>query len=113
MEIEYKILNLFRTKQYDECNKLLSEQHNNRMLDFIRMRVQTLLAKIAGDGYDEVTYDDRCDEICSTAVAKTPRPGTSFQKGLPKSSLIASSTIVSKNINFPIIQKYQISINKC
>lgn len=83
MEIEYKILNLYKTKQYDECLRLCEvtlQEKDDRMIEFIRMRAMTILAKVAGNGYEEVEYFPRQDTLTSTAVAKTPRPGTSFLK---------------------------------
>ncbi|CAG9785572.1 unnamed protein product [Diatraea saccharalis] len=35
-------------------------------------------AKIAGNGYEEVDYLPQQDDLLSTAIAKTPRPGTTF-----------------------------------
>lgn len=83
MEIEYKILNLYKTKQFDECLKLCEialQDKDDRMIEFIRMRAMTIQAKIVGNGYEEVEYYPQQDELVSTAVAKTPRPGTSFQR---------------------------------
>ncbi|KAJ2942648.1 hypothetical protein O0L34_g2117 [Tuta absoluta] len=83
MDIDYRILNLYRTKQYDECLKLCSTvlcERSDRMLEFIRMRVMTIQAKIAGNGYEEVEYAPQQDGLTDTGVAKTPRPGTTFQR---------------------------------
>lgn len=83
MDVEYRILNLFKTKQYDDCLKLCAnalQYKDDRMIDFIRMRSMTIQAKVAGNGYDEVSYFPNQDELTATAVAKTPRPGTSFQQ---------------------------------
>lgn len=83
MEIEYRILNLYKTKQYDECLKFCEkalQEKDDRMIEFIRMRSMTIQAKVVGNGYEEVEYYPQQDELMSTAVAKTPRPGTSFQR---------------------------------
>lgn len=83
MEIEYRILNLYKTKQFDECLKLCEvalQEKEDRMIEFIRMRAMTIQAKIVGNGYEEVEYYPQQDELMPTAVAKTPRPGTSFQR---------------------------------
>ncbi|KOB77431.1 Uncharacterized protein OBRU01_02765, partial [Operophtera brumata] len=83
MEIDYKILNLYKTKQYDECLKLCAvalHEKDDRMVEFIRMRAMSIQAKLAGNGYEEVEYFPQQDSLTSTAVAKTPRPGTSFQR---------------------------------
>lgn len=81
MEIEYRILNLYKTKQFDECLKLCDtalRSKDDRMIEFIRMRAMTIQAKVVGNGYEEVEYYPQQDDLISTAVAKTPRPGTSF-----------------------------------
>lgn len=82
MEVEYRILNLFKSKQYDECIKLCSVALQNRsdqMIEFLQMRAMTIQTKIAGNGYEEVEYyPQQDDDYVSTAVAKTPRAGTSF-----------------------------------
>ncbi|XP_049868530.1 tetratricopeptide repeat protein 8 [Pectinophora gossypiella] len=83
MEIDYRILNLYRTKQYDDCLKLCVlalQEKSDRMIELIQIRVMTIQAKIAGNGYEEVDYFPQQDELASTAVAKTPRPGTTFQR---------------------------------
>lgn len=83
MEIDYRILNLYKTKQYDECLKLCAvalKDRNDRMIEFIQMRAMTIQAKIAGNGYEEVEYFPQQDELSSTSIAKTPRPGTTFQR---------------------------------
>lgn len=89
MEIDYKILNLYKTKQYDECLKLCAvalHEKDDRMVEFIRMRAMTIQAKLAGNGYEEVEYFPQQDSLTSTAVAKTPRPGTSFQRQVSKTA---------------------------
>ncbi|GBP22785.1 hypothetical protein EVAR_13576_1 [Eumeta japonica] len=81
MELEYRILNLYKTRQYDKCLQLCSEfLHNrqDRMIEFIQMRALTVQAKVAGFGYEEVDYDLPQNDLMSTAIAKTPRPGTTF-----------------------------------
>lgn len=83
MEIDYRILNLYKTKQYDECLKLCAlalNDKSDRMIEFIQMRAMTIQAKIAGNGYEEVEYFPQQDELTSTSIAKTPRPGTTFQR---------------------------------
>lgn len=85
MEIpdDYKILYLYKIKQYDECLKLCEEvlkDKNDRMIEFIRMRAMTIQVKVAANAYDEVDYFTYQDELTSTAVAKTPRPGTTFDR---------------------------------
>lgn len=83
METDKVILNLYKTKQYDACLKLCEtalEKKDDRMVEFIRMRAMTIQAKIAGNGYEEVEYCPQQDTLMSTAIAKTPRPGTSFQR---------------------------------
>lgn len=85
---DYKILNLYRTRQFDKCLKvceLVLQDKNDRMLEYIRMRAMTIQAKIAGNAYEEVCLYTQPDDLISTAVAKTPRPGTSIQK-ITKSS---------------------------
>lgn len=52
------------------------------MIEFIQMRAMTIQAKIAGNGYEEVDYFPQQDELAATAIAKTPRPGTSFQRAV-------------------------------
>lgn len=83
METEYRILNLYKTRQYNKC-LILSESalrgKNNRLLEFVCMRAVTIQAKIAINGYEEVDYYSEQNELSSTAVARTPRPGTSFQR---------------------------------
>ena len=84
MEIEYRILNLYKTKQFDECLKLCEtalQEKDDRMIEFIRMRAMTIQAKVVGNGYEEVEYYPQQDDLTSTGVAKTPRPGTAFQRG--------------------------------
>lgn len=96
MDPIYRILNLYKTKQYDECLKLCSETNDNehtRMIEFIRMRVETIQAKIASNAYEEVGYGAVNDDLVTTAVAKTPRPGTTFQKTTVKSSNVLSSHV--------------------
>lgn len=81
MEDEYRVLNLYKTKQYDDCIKLCynSLQHrSDKMIEFIQMRAMSVQAKIAGNGYEEVEYFPKQDDYAATAVAKTPRAGTSF-----------------------------------
>lgn len=83
MEIDYKILNLYKTKQYDDCLKLCAlalKDKSDRMIEFIQMRAMTIQAKVAGNGYEEVEYFPQQDELISTSIAKTPRPGTTFQR---------------------------------
>ncbi|XP_050674001.1 tetratricopeptide repeat protein 8-like [Leptidea sinapis] len=88
MEIEYRLINLYKTKQYDACLKLYeSALHdknvtsNNKLMEFIRMRIMTIQTKLAGNGYEEVEYyNPQSNELSDTGVAKTPRPGTSFQR---------------------------------
>lgn len=83
MELEYRILNLYRSRQYDECIKLCDialQDTGDRMIEFVRMRSMTVQAKVAGNGYEEVEYFPQQDELAPTAVAKTPRMGTSFQR---------------------------------
>ncbi|XP_050347214.1 tetratricopeptide repeat protein 8 [Nymphalis io] len=78
---EYKILNLYVTRQYNECLILCNtalKNESNRMIEFIRMRAMTVLAKIAGNGYEEVNYFPQLNDWATTSVAKTPRPGTTF-----------------------------------
>lgn len=85
MEIEYKILNLYKTKQFDECLNLCAialQDKSDRMIEFIRMRAMTIQAKVVGNGYEEVEYYPQQDDLLSTAIAKTPRPGTSFQRDI-------------------------------
>nr|XP_034827060.1 tetratricopeptide repeat protein 8 [Maniola hyperantus] len=87
MEVEpdYKILNLYKTREYDKCIKLCDvvlQNKSDRMIEFIRMRAMTIQAKIAGNGYEEVNYFPPQDDLASTIVAKTPRPGTSFQRAI-------------------------------
>lgn len=89
MKADYKILNLYKTKQYDQCLKLCAvalQEKDDRMIEFIRMRAMTIQAKIAGNGYEEVEYFPQQDSLISTAVAKTPRPGTSFQRQVSKTA---------------------------
>lgn len=83
MEIDYRILNLYKTKQYDECLKLCVvalKDKSDRMIEFIQMRAMTIQAKTAGNGYEEVEYFPQQDDLISTSIAKTPRPGTTFQR---------------------------------
>ncbi|XP_045485470.1 tetratricopeptide repeat protein 8 [Pieris rapae] len=83
MEIEYRILNLYKTKQYHRCIKLsenVTKNVNNKFVEFIRMRAMTVQAKIAGNGYEEVEFYAHNDDLINTGIAKTSRPGTSFQR---------------------------------
>nr|XP_026492981.1 tetratricopeptide repeat protein 8 [Vanessa tameamea] len=83
IDVDYKILNLYVTRQYNECLILCNtalKNESNRMIEFIRMRAMTILAKIAGNGYEEVNYFPQLDDWATTSVAKTPRPGTTFQR---------------------------------
>ncbi|XP_063538345.1 tetratricopeptide repeat protein 8 isoform X1 [Cydia strobilella] len=92
MDIDYRIINLYKTKQYTECLSLCAtalQGKDDRMLEFIQMRAMTIQAKIAGNGYEEVDYVPQQDELTSTAVAKTPRPGTSFQRSARTAQNIA------------------------
>lgn len=88
MAIEYKVLNLYKTKHYDEClilcEKALRDKED-RMIEFIRMRVMTINAKFVGNAYEEVEYFPQQDDFVCTGVAKTPRPGTSFQREIKSS----------------------------
>lgn len=96
--MEYKILNLYKTRQYDKCLKLCDivlQEKTDRMLEYIRMRAMTIQAKIAGNGYEEVNYYPQRDELTSTTVAKTPRPGTSFQRNVKTAQVNAN--LVSKS----------------
>ncbi|XP_032515318.2 tetratricopeptide repeat protein 8 [Danaus plexippus] len=91
--MEYKILNLYKTRQYDKCLKLCDivlQEKTDRMLEYIRMRAMTIQAKIAGNGYEEVNYYPQRDELTSTTVAKTPRPGTSFQRNVKTAQVDAN-----------------------
>lgn len=81
MEDDYRVINLYKTKQYDECIKLCHmtlQLRNDKMIEFIQMRVMSIQAKIAGNGYEEVDYFPQQEDFTSTAVSKTPRLGTSF-----------------------------------
>ncbi|KAG6464732.1 hypothetical protein O3G_MSEX014691 [Manduca sexta] len=83
MDIEYRILNLYSNKQYDECLKLCIfalQDKDDRTIEFVQMRVMTIQAKIAGNGYEEVEYYQQNDDFNSVGIAKTPRVGTSFQR---------------------------------
>lgn len=83
MSDDYRILFFYKTKQYDECLKLCDEAlkfKRDRMIEFVQMRAMTLQVKMTGNGYEEVDYFSHKDDIVPTAVAKTPRPGTSFNK---------------------------------
>ncbi|KAF9418694.1 hypothetical protein HW555_004522 [Spodoptera exigua] len=94
MEIEYRILNLYKTKQFDECLRLCDtalRSKDDRMIEFVRMRAMTIQAKIVGNGYEEVEYYPQQDDLISTAVAKTPRPGTSFLRDTKTSRNIETS----------------------
>jgi hypothetical protein len=74
MEDDYRILNLYKTKQYDECVTLCNnilQQKNNKIIQFIQMRTMAIQAKIAGNGYEESEYLPQHDDLISTAVAKT------------------------------------------
>ncbi|XP_063823010.1 tetratricopeptide repeat protein 8 [Ostrinia nubilalis] len=103
MDIEYKVLNLFRTKQYDECIKLCYVTLQNRsdqMIEFIQMRAMTIQTKIAGNGYEEVDYyPQQDDDYFTTAVARTPRVGTAFlreSKTAQQFNKTASATATSR-----------------
>ncbi|XP_014362470.2 tetratricopeptide repeat protein 8 [Papilio machaon] len=100
MEIpeDYKILHLYKTKQYDVCLKLCEEvlkHKNDRMIEFIRIRAMTIQVKVAANSYDEVDYLSYRDELAPTAVAKTPRPGTTFDRQIRT----AHQTSTSKRVN--------------
>ncbi|CAG4971366.1 unnamed protein product [Parnassius apollo] len=93
---DYKILYLYRTKQYEEClqlcDKVLKDK-SDRMVEFIRMRAMTSQVKVAGNGYEEVDYFPYQDSLTSTALAKTPRPGTSFDKKITTAHLTQSNAM--------------------
>lgn len=96
MDVEYKILNLYKTKQFDECLNLCNialQEKNDRMIEFIRMRAMTIQAKIVGNGYEEVEYYPQQDDLVSTAVAKTPRAGTSFQRDINTSHNLGTAQV--------------------
>ncbi|CAG4948710.1 unnamed protein product [Colias eurytheme] len=82
MEVEYRIINLYKNKQYDECIQLCqnASQTSNKVIDFVHLRALTIQAKIAGNAYEEVEYYPVQEDLINTAVAKTPRPGTTFQR---------------------------------
>ncbi|CAH0406990.1 unnamed protein product [Chilo suppressalis] len=95
MEDEYRILNLYKSKQYDECIKLCSSllfRRHDRMVEFVQMRAMSIQAKIIGNGYEEVEYSLQNDDLLSTAVAKTPRPGTTFVK-TPRTNMQSKSAM--------------------
>lgn len=96
MGIDYKILNLYTTRQYDKClilcNTVLKDK-SHRMIELIRMRAMTIQAKIAGNGYEEVNYFPQVDDWTTTAVAKTPRPGTSFQRAVKTAHNVSTSKV--------------------
>ncbi|XP_063365887.1 tetratricopeptide repeat protein 8 isoform X1 [Cydia amplana] len=99
MDIDYRIINLYKTKQYTECLTLCAtalQGKDDRMLEFIQMRAMTIQAKVAGNGYEEVEYVPQQDELTSTAVAKTPRPGTSFQRSARTAQNIRTATATLK-----------------
>ncbi|XP_060803731.1 tetratricopeptide repeat protein 8 [Amyelois transitella] len=50
------------------------------MVEFIQMRAMTIQAKVASNGYEEVDYMPQNDDLTTTAVNKTPRVGTTFQR---------------------------------
>ncbi|CAK1601069.1 unnamed protein product [Parnassius mnemosyne] len=95
---EYKTLYLYRTKQYEEClqlcDKVLKDK-SDRMVEFIRMRAMTAQVKVAGNGYEEVDYLPYQESLTSTAVAKTPRPGTSFDKKITTAHLTQANKRIS------------------
>ncbi|XP_053613054.1 tetratricopeptide repeat protein 8 isoform X2 [Plodia interpunctella] len=83
MDLKYRILNLYTTKNYDECLKMCAvalRGNSDRMIEFIQMRAMTVQAKVASNGYEEVEYMPQQDELMTTAVNKTPRVGTSLQR---------------------------------
>ncbi|CAH2234908.1 jg4141 [Pararge aegeria aegeria] len=85
VQSDYKILNLYKTREFDKCLKLCDvvlQTKSDRMIEYIRMRAMTIQAKIAGNGYEEVNYMPAQDDLTSTTVAKTPRQGTSFQRAI-------------------------------
>ncbi|XP_059046341.1 tetratricopeptide repeat protein 8 [Achroia grisella] len=104
MDIDYKILNLYKTKQYDKCLNLCTtalRDKSDRMLEFIQMRAMTIQAKIAGNGYEEVEYFPYQDDLATTAVAKTPRVGTAFQREVKTAQQLnkrASGTATSRGV---------------
>ncbi|KAI8422313.1 hypothetical protein MSG28_006190 [Choristoneura fumiferana] len=51
MDLDYRILNLYKTKQYNECLTLCAtalQGRDDRMIEFIQMRAMTIQAKVAG-----------------------------------------------------------------
>ncbi|XP_068632664.1 tetratricopeptide repeat protein 8 [Battus philenor] len=103
MEIpeEYKILYFYKSKQYNECLKLcddLLKNRDDRLIELIRMRAMTIQVKLAGNAYEESAYIFDKDDLVCTAMAKTPRPGTSFDRKL------------QNNFNFMLIIKKRISL---
>ncbi|XP_031762761.1 tetratricopeptide repeat protein 8-like [Galleria mellonella] len=105
MEIDYKILNLYKTKQYDKCLNLCAtalQNKSDRMLEFIQMRAMTIQAKVAGNGYEEVEYFPKQDDLVTTAVAKTPRAGTAFQREVKTAQQLnkrTSGTATSRGVS--------------
>lgn len=103
VDAEYNILNLYKTRQFDKCLKLCDlvlQDKSDRMIEYIRMRAMTIQAKIAGNGYEEMCYYPQEDDLSSTAVAKTPRPGTSFQR----------VTKTSQNVQVRELEKQHLAI---
>ncbi|XP_073948854.1 tetratricopeptide repeat protein 8 [Choristoneura fumiferana] len=95
MDLDYRILNLYKTKQYNECLTLCAtalQGRDDRMIEFIQMRAMTIQAKVAGNGYEEVDYFPQQDDLSTTAVAKTPRPGTAFQRTARTAQNIRTAT---------------------
>lgn len=101
MELKYRILNLYKTRQYNECLKLSETAlrgKNDRMLEFVCMRAITIQAKIALNGYEEVDYYAPQNELTSSTVAKTPRPGTSFVRNIKMKT--------AQNVDFSWVSYY-------
>ncbi|CAK1540493.1 unnamed protein product [Leptosia nina] len=67
------------------------------------MRAMTIQAKVAGNGYEEVQYFPQNSELINSAVAKTPRPGTSFQRPITAQNEAVSATTRPKT-NSAVVQ---------
>ncbi|XP_023935325.1 tetratricopeptide repeat protein 8 [Bicyclus anynana] len=102
VDSDYKILNLYRIREYDKCLKLCDmvlQNKNDRMIEYIRMRAMTIQAKVAGNGYEEVNYFPTQDDLVSTTVAKTPRQGTSFQRNIKTAQFTEGAQVTGTSVS--------------
>lgn len=99
MESRYLVLTLYRQRQFDKCIDLCNTILNvgdNELIRSVRLRSLTIQAKVAGSHYDEVEYNTPdADALDNSALAKTPRSGTSLMTRGANTSFLARGTTAS------------------